>query len=139
MPVKDRSYIMPSVMIFIANSYFYIADAILEHPLLSVEYSGTCLERPSLERPPCLERPFFQILKISIYHWNPCNWTCLERPPLWKERFLLTPRLGWSFQTGRTVYKLYSTPLYSIGNAVWFNGMMATGKCPVLMLNFGCH
>ena len=53
-------------------------------------YSETCLERPPLERLPCLERPFpnfWKNLSTTGFH---SNWTCLEWPPVWKDHFFMT-------------------------------------------------
>ena len=55
--------------------------------------SETRLERPPLERPPYLERTFSNLLKflsITAFH---ANWTCLERPPVWKDHLSLTSRV----------------------------------------------
>ncbi len=56
--------------------------------------SETCLIRPPLERPPCLERPysnFWRFLSTIGFHEN---WTSLEWPPVWKDHFFLTSRVG---------------------------------------------
>ena len=61
--------------------------------LLIYMYSETCLERPPLERPPCLERPFPSLWKCLSTIGLHANWTSLERPPVCQDHFFLTFRV----------------------------------------------
>ena len=46
-----------------------------------------------LERPSCLERPFSNLWKYLSTIGLHANWTCLERPPVWKDHLVLTSRV----------------------------------------------
>ena len=92
---NDWKYPLKNVPSAIAGAQ--LSDYFINLCLVNI-CSKTCLKCPPslLERSPCLERSFSNLGKFLSTIRLEGNWTCLERPPVWKRPLCLDIKGGHS-------------------------------------------